>query len=189
LLPLIAIAAQLRVHRQLGFSLVNFFSYFTNLSNLFAGVLLLSLGLLVRAAPGRTVQTLRAAAAVSMAIVGIVFSALLRNADLGSLLPWVNIVLHYVMPCVVVLDWLLVPPAVRLGRREVLLSLIYPLVYVFYVLVRGGRTGWYPYPFLNASLAGGVGSVVAYVLGITLAFVAAGWALVAAGNRLSGIRA
>lgn len=45
-----------------------------------------------------------------MALVGIVFGALLRDVDLGDLLPWVNTVHHYIMPVVVVLDWLYQPP-------------------------------------------------------------------------------
>jgi len=45
-----------------------------------------------------------------MAIVGIVYGILLRDEDLGALLPWINVVLHYVMPVVVVLDWLYQPP-------------------------------------------------------------------------------
>lgn len=43
-----------------------------------------------------------------MVVVGIVFALLLRTMDLGSLLPWVNFLLDYVMPAVVLLDWLLV---------------------------------------------------------------------------------
>lgn len=93
-----------------------------------------------------------------MAIVGIVFTALLRHEDLGSLLPWVNTVLHYVMPVAVVLDWLYQPPRTALSFRQTLLWLIFPLVYLSYVLIRGSIVDWYPYPFLNPANVGAMGA-------------------------------
>ncbi len=182
----VAIARQLFIHVQMGFNLVNFFSYFTNLSNtLAAGVLLFSAwrGAFAPAATALD-DKLRGASVVNMAVVGIVFAALLRNVDLGALLPWVNFVLHYVMPCVVVLDWLLQAPQTRLGARQLLLVLVFPMVYLAYVLVRGSSTGWYPYPFLNPANVGGYGGVAVYAVGIALTFLLAGWALFALGNRL-----
>jgi hypothetical protein len=41
LLALLAIGTQLSIHIQRGFNVVNFFSFFTNLSNLFAAIVLL----------------------------------------------------------------------------------------------------------------------------------------------------
>ena len=181
-----AIARQLQIHVQMGFSPVNFFSYFTNLSNAFAvGVLLFS-AWWPATAPANTTfsDRLRGTSVVNMAVVGIVFAALLRNVDLGSLLPWVNFVLHYVMPCVVVLDWLLQAPATRLGTRQLLLVQVFPMLYLGYVLVRGSSTGWYPYPFLNPANVDGYGGVGAYALGIALTFLLAGWVLFALGNKL-----
>jgi hypothetical protein len=183
LLPLVALGRQLAVHLELGFSSSNFFSYFTNISNLLAGcVLLLSAVTARENSSNRVVETLRVIAVVNMALVGILFTLLLRDADVGALLPWVNFVHHYLMPCVVVLDWIVVPPTIRLGRRELLSCLVLPLAYVIYILVRGRATGWYPYPFLNPALVGGASHVAAYVLGITLAFITVGWLLIVVGN-------
>lgn len=109
---------QLNIHVASGFNAVNFFSYFTNLSNLLAATVLI-LGA-VRSFGDRATTAgfdqLRFMSVVNMLIVGIVFSLLLRNADLGTLLPWVNVLLHYVMPCVVVVDWLLDPPSKPLWK-------------------------------------------------------------------------
>jgi hypothetical protein len=116
-------------------------------------------------------------------VVGVVFSVLLRNVDLGDLLPWVNFVLHYVMPVAVVLDWLLQPPATRLEKKHLAMSLFFPLAYLVYVLVRGASIGWYPYPFLNPANVGGYGGVALYAAGIAGAFLLIGWALLAIGNR------
>jgi hypothetical protein len=187
LLAALAIGRQLSVQIQLGHSVLNFFSYFTNLSNLFAAVVLI-LGAtcsLKRPAAFDSLTDLRAISVVNMAVVGIVFAILLRDVDLGSLLPWVNVALHYVMPCGVVLDWLVQPPKRKLGANHLLLCLVFPTCYLAYVLIRGRQIGWYPYPFLNPAHVGGYGVVALYALGITATFLIAGWSLLAAGNKLS----
>jgi hypothetical protein len=183
-LPLVALGRQLAIHRGLGFSVTNFFSYFTNLSNLFAGgVLLLCAAASARDnSSSRTLAGLRAVAVINMVLVGIVFTVLLRDTDLGSLLRWVNTVLHDLMPCILMLDWVALPPAVRLGWRELMMGLLFPVAYVIYVLVRGRITGWYPYPFLNPAQAGGAAGVLSYVVGITVTFVLVGGGLIALGN-------
>lgn len=181
LLAFLAIGWQLSIHMHEGFPVLNFFSYFTNLSNLFAaGVLLWTA---FDAWSGRASHALvRGLSAVNMAIVGIVFSVLLRDVDLGSLLPWVNFVVHYLMPCVVVIDWLVSPS--KLGLRQLGIILIFPLLYLAYVLVRGSGTGWYPYPFLDPANVGGYGGVVLYAIGIALTFLVVGGLLLVVGNRL-----
>jgi FAR-17a/AIG1-like protein len=175
LLTLIAVGRQLAVHAASGAALLNFFSYYTILSNLLAGSVLLW-SAASAADANRSIDTLRFISAVNMAMVGIVFSLLLRNTDVGSLLPWVNIVHHYLLPCAVVLDFILMPPRTRLWARELGLSLAFPLCYLIYTLFRGSATGWYPYPFLNPQAAGALG-VAIYVICITFAFGIVGFAL------------
>lgn len=184
LLVLAAVGTQLVLHVRSGYNIVNFFSYFTNLSNLFAAVVLLMGGLATFSRREAPADLARAIALVNMAVVGVVFAILLRNVDLGDLRPWVNTVLHYLMPCVVVIDWLLLPPKARLGLKPLLLVLVFPVLYIGYVLVRGSLVNWYPYPFLNPLNVGGYGGVAMYVVGIALAFVVATGALLAVGNRL-----
>ena len=183
LLALTAMGQQLILHIGASYSALNFFSYFTNLSNLFAAFALL---LSVFSGNGASRDIIRYVSTVNMTVVGLVFAVLLRNADLGALLPWVNYVLHYIMPVAVVLDWLLNPPASRLSSKRVLLALGFPSAYLAYVILRGADTGWYPYPFLNPAQVGGYGGVTIYALGIAATFVLAAWALLAAANRLAG---
>jgi hypothetical protein len=184
LLPLVAIGRQLLIHVQVGLNLTHFFSYYTNLSNLLAGVVLLWSAL---AAPGQPALAVwRLMAVINMTIVGVVFAVLLRNLPLGALLPWVNFVLHYLMPCVMVFDWLLWPPRQRLKLVALASCLPFPLLYLGYTLLRGQAFGWYPYPFLNPAKTGGYGGVTAYALGITLLFLIVGFALLAVANRRSG---
>ena len=160
----------------------SFFSYFTNLSNIFAAVILL---LSVFSTRSKSQDLAKYVSTVNMAVVGLVFAVLLRNADLGTLLPWVNFVLHYVMPVAIVLDWLVDPPAFKLSPKHALFALVFPMIYLIYLMVRGASIHWYPYPFLNPANVGGNGAVAAYSLAIAATFSLLSWALLAVGNRLS----
>ncbi|UVE16637.1 Pr6Pr family membrane protein [Pseudomonas sp. LS44] len=180
-LTLVAIGQQLILHVAASYSVLNFFSYFTNLSNIFAALILLLSVFLNRSS---SQELAKYASTVNMVVVGLVFAILLRNVDLGALLPWVNFVLHYLMPVAVVLNWLAAPPATKLRPKHMLITLVFPTAYLVYVLVRGASTGWYPYPFLNPANVGGYGAVAAYSLGITATFLIASWALLVIGNRL-----
>ncbi len=188
LLALVAIGSQFAVQLRLGYSVVNFFSYFTNLANLFAAGVLVAGGL-----RAETPAAVRGAAVTYMVVVGVVFAVLLRHVDLGSLRPWVNTVLHTVMPVAVVVEWIAEPPSAPIGRHRVFAWLAFPLLYLVYVLARGAAVGWYPYPFLAPATAGGYLSVAAHVLGILVVFAAGGWAVVAVANarrrRTDGLRA
>ena len=171
-LTLVAIGQQLAIHVAAGYSVVNFFSYFTNLSNLFAAGVLLRFATLALSGrqPSATDERLRGMAVVYMTVVGVVFSILLRDVDLGALRPWINVLLHYVMPVAVVADWLLRPGTTLSSARDWLLVPAFPLVYVVYLLARGTLVGWYPYPFLDPRLDG-YGSVAVHVIAIVMLFV------------------
>lgn len=184
-LALAAVGQQLIIHIAASYDVLNFFSYFTNLSNIFAALVLL---FSVFSGKGSSQDFARYVSTVNMTVVGLVFAVLLRNVDLGALLPWVNFVLHYVMPSAIVLIWLIAPPTSKLTSKHLLLALVFPATYLAYVMVRGASIGWYPYPFLNPKNVGGYGAVAAYSLGITTTFIAASWALLIIGNRLSRLK-
>jgi hypothetical protein len=187
-LTLVAIGVQLVTLLRLGaFNPLNFFSYFTNLSNIFAAIVLLvgAAYLIRRREPTPTEDLIRGASVVAMAIVGIVFSVLLRDVDLGHLLPWVNLVLHYIMPVVVVADWLILPPKSKLSFGQTTYWLIYPLIYLVYTLIRGPIAKFYPYPFLDPAHAGGYGGVALYCVAIFGVFLVVGALLRFLGNTLT----
>lgn len=185
-LALVAIITQLVVHIQHRFDAVNFFSYFTNLSNIFAAIVLLigAVYLLQRREPTRRDDLIRGASVVGMALVGIVFGALLRDVDLGTLLPWVNTVLHYVMPIVVVADWLYQTPKSTLAIADIRYWMVFTLIYLAYTLIRGAITSFYPYPFLNPAKTGGYLGVALYCIAILVVFLIMGWLLITLANRL-----
>lgn len=189
LLTLAAITTQLVVQIKRGYSTVNYFSYFTNLSNIFAAVVLLigAFSLITRRDPtaaGAAAIIIRGTSVVCMAVVGIVFSILLRNEDVGALLPWVNTVTHYLMPVVIVLDWLWQPPRTTLMRKYTMYWLIFPSLYLGYSIIRGAIVGWYPYPFFDPAKTGGYGGVARYCFAILALFFVLCWLFVTVGNRV-----
>lgn len=153
------------------FRTVNFFSFFTIQSNLYAvAILLLAVWIDRRGQPSATFDLFRGAAVLYMATTGVVYGLLLSGyqEEVQTTLPWVDTVVHRVMPLVLVADWLIDPPRTSIDLRRAARWLVYPLVYVIYSLVRGPSADWYPYPFLDPDRAGGYGAVLLYCVGIAL---------------------
>ncbi|OOB92041.1 Pr6Pr family membrane protein [Rathayibacter sp. VKM Ac-2630] len=158
----------------------NFFGFFTIQGNiLLAVVLLITAGLsLARRPQGSGLVLARGAATGYIAIVGVVYNLLLAGLAGGVTLPWANTVMHVLFPLYGVLDWLLIGDRPPLPWRRLWVVVVYPIVWLVVVLVRGATDGWVPYPFLDP--ANGYASVAAYVAAIALAFVLAGalaWAI------------
>jgi hypothetical protein len=61
----------------------------------------------------------------------------------------VNLVVHYIVPFSMIAGWLAFGPRPRINRLTVLLSLLFPVLWMAYTLVRGAIWKWYPYPFLD----------------------------------------
>ncbi|MBW8480971.1 Pr6Pr family membrane protein [Actinomadura parmotrematis] len=178
--------------RRPGLDAVDFWSYWTNLSNCLGGLVLLA-GALPGRRGGAALDRLRGAAALYLAITGVVYALLLG----GEVANWPGWVQHRLMPVALPLDWLLFTPVRRLPPWRTLLAwLAVPLGYLGYVLAHGARTRWYPYPFLNADRYG-YPAVAGYALLLAGIFTAAAaallvWAdlrrrLLRLGKRLAGV--
>ncbi|MDJ0353674.1 Pr6Pr family membrane protein [Pseudarthrobacter sp. PH31-O2] len=166
-----------------GASTVNYFSYFTIESNIIAFVTLAVAGTFAwRGENPRWLDLLRGAATIYMTITGIVYNLLLSNVDVNTPIPWINVVLHFTIPTIMVIDWLVDLPKTRIPLRTSLVWLGFPLLYLVYSLIRGPIAGWYPYPFLDPRISG-YGAVAATSLAIAIgAFVFA--AIAALSTRL-----
>lgn len=158
----------------------NFFGYFTIQSNIITCVALLLAAFATftgrRQTPG--LQLLRAAATTYIVIVGLVYNTLLAGLPGGVELEWANTIMHVIMPLYAGIDWLLFGDRRALAWKRLWLVLIYPVVWLAVVLVRGATDGWVPYPFLDPSQ--GYGVVALFALGIAAAFGVVGslvWAL------------
>jgi hypothetical protein len=171
----------------LGRSVTDFFSYFTIQSNLFAAIIFLWISL--KPNPKGTEQRrllVRGAAVLCMTITGIVYGLLLSglHAQLQTTIPWVNTVLHRIIPVVLIVDWIIEPSGQELTFKKALVWLVYPFAWLAYTMIRGSLIGWYPYPFLEPTQPGGYGSVVGHIIGITLGATILIWLLVMLGRRV-----
>lgn len=153
------------------------FSFFTIESNILAVVALI-VGALFAASGKipRGFELFRGAVTLYMTITGIIFALLLSHLDSLTATPWDNIVLHYIMPAAILLDWFVWRPKVRISFKLSLVWLVYPLVYLAYSLIRGSIVNWYPYPFLNPSMSS-ITTIVVTCLGVAVFAVIVGWLL------------
>ena len=128
----------------------NFFSFFTVESNIIAVVaLLISATYAWRGETPRWAHYLRGAATIYMTVTGITYSLLLHNVAVDTAVPWVNLILHYIIPIVMIVDWLIDLPPFRIRVSSAMVWLIYPIGYLAYSMIRGPLVDWYPYPFLD----------------------------------------
>lgn len=157
---------------------INFFSYFTVLCNILAALALSAPWLMPRTAFGRFLMRppVRAAIASYIIVVLVTYDLILSDLlELQGLAYVVDIALHYVMPVLFVLDWLLFAPKGALRFRDIPAWLIFPVAYVAWTFVHGALSGFYPYPFVDVAALGyartGVNVVGLFVVFLVLAVV------------------
>lgn len=149
-LALVAVAAQLGYVIEQGNSIANFLSYFTIESNLFASLVLLVVAVTAwRGGDTERLAIWRGAATLFMVVTGVVYFLLLRNVDVQTSEPWINAVLHYLMPVVLLIDWLYDRPRQKIALGRAMWWLAFPVAYLVYSLGRGSLVNWYPYPFID----------------------------------------
>ena len=168
------------------FHAANYFSYFTELSNLFAAAILLYMASHMHRPRSATTELLRGAAVLYMLTTGIVYAVLLSGH--GVSLPWVNTIVHRVMPAVLVLDWICDPPSVAISMRQARWWLAFPVIYFVYTLARGPIVHWYPYEFLDPRLSGGYPRVLANAVGIAVGQILMSLLILRLAGRVRTIR-
>lgn len=105
-------------------------------------------------------------------VVSIVYNALLRGmppAAVDGDYKWPqapNEVLHVWAAVFILLDWLISQPLVRLRIRAIFWTLLFPLAWAVFSIVRGIITGWWPYWFIDPNDPGGIPQMVMYIVGI-----------------------
>ena len=166
---------------------LNFFSYFTILTNVLVALALTAPAVAPRSRLGRWAASegVRAAIAMYIAVVGLTYHFLLSRVwDPQGLLWLVNGLLHYVMPIAFVADWLLFTPKGRLRWIDPVKWLSFPLLYTGWTLAHGYASGFWPYWFMNLP-ALGFGKAAFWAAVMMAGFLITGLALVAL-DRLFG---
>lgn len=176
---IVAVVAQWsRSLQSSAYSFWNFFGYFTIQSNLLIAVAFLILAAygFRRLAQPEWLLVAHGATVTYMATTGIVYNTLLKGGtvDQSFTVPWSNDILHVWIPLFAVLEWILLGDRHAIAWKRLWLFLIYPIVWLVVILVRG--QSFVPYPFLNVDKLG-AGVVALYCLGIAI-FIAGMSALV-----------
>ncbi|MBI1349973.1 MAG: hypothetical protein GC156_02515 [Actinomycetales bacterium] len=139
-------------------------TYFTILSNITVAVVLTVLvmrpGLFTRRdGVGTLWRTLRLDSVLMITITGVVYNLLLAEGGLSGWGLISNTLLHWITPLVTPIVWIIAGPRGLIQGRIIPLSLVLPLIWATYALIRGQVIGAYPYPFLDVATKG-----LAYVL-------------------------
>lgn len=185
---LLQLVLQSRTASTLGLSvaegMIRFFSYFTIEVNILAAFALTAFAAKRGASEGARGIFFQSAIAVYIGTVGLGFSALLRHLRPPDGAPWfADMLLHDFMPLAYVAFWLICMRKSGLRWRDALLWLIYPLIYLAFVLTRGAFSDFYPYSFIDVGRLG-YGTVAVNTFGLMIACWALGSLFVAVGRWL-----
>lgn len=162
------------------------FQYFTNLSSIAATLyfLVLSFWSINNEEKEKTclVPWLKSMLTFSMCVTGLIAHFILNRCEIptgdGTV---ANNILHYLLPAMVVLDWLLFD---KKGNYKVFFPFLWcipPYLYLIYTYVvvlimdgTVGKSGKYPYSFMDID-ANGVVTTICLIITLTIAFIALGF--------------
>lgn len=139
------------------------FTYFTILSNLF--ILITTINFLVATikkflgypiSHQRLFFRIRCFSLIAICITGVVFNLLLVPAGgLDLLHSFQSVCFHIIVPVLSIIDFIIFNTTFKIRVSDIMLSIIYPLVYFGYVMilsysgVRWSNGAYAPYPFID----------------------------------------
>lgn len=136
-------------------TIIRFFSYFTILTNTLVAITFTLLMFNSSKEYFFTRPVVLTATTLYIVVVGLVYQLLLRGlwAPEG-LARLVDELLHSFAPSFFLLFWVMYVPKRTIKKRHAISWLVYPAVYLVYVLLRGSVSGFYPYPFIDVTELG-----------------------------------
>lgn len=166
---------------------LNFFSYFTILSNIAVALAFTCPTFFPASRFGRWFQqaNIRAAIALYIGTTGAIYFLILRHTwDPQGLQLLADRSLHYLVPILYLCDWLLFSDKRDLRYRAVTSWMIFPLCYFLYSLIHGAFSGFYPYPFIDVSQLG-YARVLLTAGAVLLFFMLLGLGVTAVGRKIN----
>jgi hypothetical protein len=163
--------------------LIRFFTYFTIQTNILVATCFTFLLLKPVSGWGKFFSNPRVLTAICTYItfVGLTYNLLLRQLwQPTGLQQIVDELLHSAIPIIFILFWLISVPKAGLQWKNIFTWLIYPVIYIIIVLIRGALSGYYPYPFIDVNDLGypkvflnGFGLIIAFLI-LSCLFIAIG---------------
>lgn len=154
---------------------IDHFSYFTVWSNILAAVIMTMLAINPDR-HGSLFRVLRLDALVMMIVTGIVYNAILNTGGHEGWDFWSNGIQHTWGPILVFVVFVISGPRGWITSSAIFASLILPILWLAYALIRGSVIGAYPYDFLDVN-AHGMASVLMFVLQIVVFAIILGYLL------------
>jgi hypothetical protein len=109
---------------------------------------------------------------VYITVVGLIYQFALRHVwHPKGLQMVVDELLHSIIPILVIIYWYLYEEKREIKYIRALKWLIYPAIYLVFIMDRGYFTGFYPYPFVNVNELG-VGKTALHCGYMLLLFIA-----------------
>ncbi len=134
-------------------TVIQYFSYYTILTNILLAWICTKLFLRNEDSSKR--QSSLTAILVYILTVGLTYNIILRALwKPEGLQLIVDNLLHTIVPFLYLVFWIFFVKKDNLKWKDVLPWLIYPFVYLIYVLIRGAISGVYPYPFIDVTQIG-----------------------------------
>jgi len=138
-------------------SIIRFFSYFTILTNILVATnfTIIATSTYDQISLKNRNYAVLTATTVYIFIVGLVYQLVLRQLwHPEGLQMIVDELLHSVIPCLTILFWFLYEDKKALRYAHISKWMLYPLIYLVYILIRGNFSHFYPYPFVNVDQIG-----------------------------------
>ncbi|MDR6560154.1 MULTISPECIES: Pr6Pr family membrane protein [unclassified Arcicella] len=166
---------------------IRFFSYFTVLSNLLvsmsATVLLLKPNIALT--NFLSLPKTLTATTVYIVIVSIIYNTILRFIwHPEGLLRVADELLHLIIPLIFFIYWLVYVKKDELQWSDFLPWLIFPFLYMIFILLSGAFSGFYPYPFFNVIQLGYL-KVIINASFITLVFIMVSFLFIGIGKLMT----
>lgn len=136
-------------------ALIRFFSFFTILTNVVVAAYFTSIALIKN--PNKLLDTPGILTAITIYIfmVGSVYQIALRHIwEPQGLQMVVDELLHSVIPVLVILFWSMFEKTKTINYSQVVKWIIYPILYLIFILIRGSYSTFYPYPFVDVVALG-----------------------------------
>ncbi len=136
---------------------IRFFSFFTILTNTLVAIYFTHRAIGQKGLRLRLLDAEGMLTAVTgyIFVVGLVYQVALRHIwQPTGLQMVVDELLHTVIPMLVLVYWVLHVERAELSWKHIPRYLIYPVVYLVYILLRGALSGFYPYPFIDVGALG-----------------------------------
>lgn len=154
----------------------DYFTYFTLWSNIVVAIVMLMLF----ARPDRDsfwFRVFRLDSVLMIVVTGIIYNIVLAStATNRGLEVWTNFCLHILTPIVTFAVWLIAGPRGWISWRIIGASLILPIGWLVFALIRGAFIGAYPYGFLDVITLGyvtvftNVAGIVVFAIALCLIF-------------------